>query len=74
MPAAQLVRRMTLPTTSGLQEFSWDGVADNGTRAAAGDYTFEAVANVGGKSELAGDADRRPRQQRHDRPRPPDSH
>jgi flagellar basal-body rod modification protein FlgD len=45
-----LVRRMTLPTASGLQEFSWDGVADNGTRAAAGEYTFEAVANVAGKS------------------------
>jgi flagellar basal-body rod modification protein FlgD len=45
-----LVRRMTLPTTSGLQEFSWDGVADNGARAAAGEYTFEAVANVAGKS------------------------
>jgi flagellar basal-body rod modification protein FlgD len=46
----ELVRRMTLPTTSGLQEFSWDGVADNGTRAPAGEYTFEAVANVAGKS------------------------
>lgn len=45
-----LVRRMTMPTTSGLQEFSWDGLADNGTRAAAGEYTFEAVANVAGKS------------------------
>jgi flagellar basal-body rod modification protein FlgD len=45
-----LVRSMTLPTTSGLQEFSWDGVADNGTRAAAGEYTFEAVANVAGRS------------------------
>jgi flagellar basal-body rod modification protein FlgD len=45
-----LVRRMTLPTTSGLQEFSWDGIADNGTRAAAGEYSFEAVANVAGKS------------------------
>jgi flagellar basal-body rod modification protein FlgD len=45
-----LVRRMTMPTTSGLQEFSWDGVADNGTRAPAGEYTFEAVANVAGKS------------------------
>lgn len=45
-----LVRRMTLPTTSGLQEFSWDGVADNGARAPAGEYTFEAVANVAGKS------------------------
>lgn len=45
-----LVRRMTLPTTSGLQEFSWDGIADNGTRAAAGEYTFEAVASVAGRS------------------------
>jgi flagellar basal-body rod modification protein FlgD len=45
-----LVRHMTLPTTSGLQEFSWDGVADNGTRAAAGEYTFEAVANVAGRA------------------------
>jgi flagellar basal-body rod modification protein FlgD len=45
-----LVRSLPLPTTSGLQEFSWDGVADNGTRAAAGEYTFEAVANVAGKS------------------------
>ncbi len=45
-----LVRRMSLPTSSGLQEFSWDGVADNGTRAAAGTYSFEAVANIAGKS------------------------
>jgi flagellar basal-body rod modification protein FlgD len=45
-----LVRSLPLQTTSGLQEFSWDGVADNGTRAPAGEYTFEAVANVAGKS------------------------
>ena len=45
-----LVRSLPLPTTGGLQEFSWDGVADNGTRAPAGEYTFEAVANVAGKS------------------------
>jgi flagellar basal-body rod modification protein FlgD len=45
-----LVRRMTLPTTSGLQEFSWDGVADDGSRAPAGEYTFEAVASGGGRS------------------------
>jgi flagellar basal-body rod modification protein FlgD len=48
--SGSLVRRMTLPTASGLQEFSWDGVADNGTRAAAGEYTFEAVASVAGSS------------------------
>jgi flagellar basal-body rod modification protein FlgD len=45
-----LVRRMTLPTTAGLNDFTWDGVADNGTRAAAGEYSFEAIANVGGRS------------------------
>lgn len=45
-----LVRRMTLPETSGLQEFSWDGIADDGARAPAGDYTFEAVASGGGQS------------------------
>ena len=45
-----LVRSLPLPTSSGVQEFSWNGVADNGTRAPAGEYTFEAVANVAGKS------------------------
>jgi flagellar basal-body rod modification protein FlgD len=45
-----LVRRMTLPTTAGLNDFTWDGIADNGTRAAAGEYSFEAIANVGGQS------------------------
>jgi flagellar basal-body rod modification protein FlgD len=45
-----LVRRMTLPATSGMQEFSWDGIADNGVRAPAGQYRFEAVASGGGQS------------------------
>jgi flagellar basal-body rod modification protein FlgD len=45
-----LVRRMTLPTDAGLSDFSWDGLADNGARAPAGEYSFEAIANVGGKS------------------------
>ena len=45
-----LVRRMTLPTTVGLNDFTWDGIADNGTRAPAGAYSLEAVANVAGKS------------------------
>jgi flagellar basal-body rod modification protein FlgD len=49
--AGQLVRRMTVPPTAGLQDFTWDGVTDNGVRAAAGDYTFEAIANVGGRAE-----------------------
>jgi flagellar basal-body rod modification protein FlgD len=45
-----LVRRMTLPTSTGMQEFSWDGIADNGVRAPAGQYAFEAVASGGGQS------------------------
>jgi flagellar basal-body rod modification protein FlgD len=45
-----LVRRMTLPTTVGLNDFTWDGIADNGTRAPTGAYSLEAVANVAGKS------------------------
>jgi flagellar basal-body rod modification protein FlgD len=45
-----LVRSMMLPTTSGLQDFSWDGIADNGTRAPAGEYSFEAVASGGGQA------------------------
>ncbi|HKQ14701.1 MAG TPA: flagellar hook assembly protein FlgD [Steroidobacteraceae bacterium] len=44
-----LVRRMPLSTSTGMNDFSWDGVADNGTRAPAGQYTIEAVANVAGK-------------------------
>lgn len=48
--AGTLVRRMTLPTTTGLTDFSWDGQADNGVRAPAGEYSFEAIANVGGQS------------------------
>lgn len=48
--SGQLVRRMTASTNSGLNDFSWDGTGDNGARLAAGEYTFEAVANVGGEN------------------------
>ena len=46
-----LVRHTALPAGTGLQEFSWDGTADNGVRAPAGNYTFEAIASGGGRSE-----------------------
>jgi flagellar basal-body rod modification protein FlgD len=49
--SGQLVRRMSVPAAPGLTDFSWDGTTDTGVRASAGQYTFEAVANVGGKSE-----------------------
>jgi flagellar basal-body rod modification protein FlgD len=45
-----LVRRMTLPTAGGVQNFTWDGLADDGTRAAAGDYEIEAIASLDGQS------------------------
>src|SRR4029453_9409446 len=38
-----LVRRMQLPTTSGLNDFSWDGVADNGTPGPVGETSSEAA-------------------------------
>jgi flagellar basal-body rod modification protein FlgD len=49
--SGQLVRRMTMPTSAGLNDFEWDGLADNGARAPTGEYSFEAVANVGGATE-----------------------
>jgi flagellar basal-body rod modification protein FlgD len=48
--AGALVRRMTLPTDSGNQEFTWDGLRDDGTRAAAGDYDIEAIGSLDGQS------------------------
>lgn len=48
--AGQLVRRMSVTPTAGLTDFTWEGVTDGGARAAAGDYSFEAIANVGGRA------------------------
>lgn len=48
--AGVLVRRMTLPTDSGNHEFTWDGLREDGTRAAAGDYDIEAIGSLGGQS------------------------
>jgi flagellar basal-body rod modification protein FlgD len=48
--SGQLVRHIQLPIGEGLSEFNWDGLGDNGARAAAGRYTLEAIANVGGQS------------------------
>lgn len=46
--SGQLVRTMTLPKGEGLVEFQWDGIASDGERASAGEYSIEAVANIGG--------------------------
>ena len=48
--AGQLVRRMTAPNAAGLTDFSWDGLTDTGVRAQPGEYSVEAIANVGGKA------------------------
>jgi flagellar basal-body rod modification protein FlgD len=48
--AGQVVRQMTAQSGSGLTDFSWDGTGDNGTRLDAGEYSFEAIANVGGQN------------------------
>lgn len=49
--AGTLVRSMPVTSATGLQEFTWDGTTTAGERAAAGDYTVEVVANVGGASQ-----------------------
>lgn len=46
-----LVRRFEVPATDGLVDFSWDGVTDQGTRAAAGVYAFEALGRTGSSAE-----------------------
>jgi flagellar basal-body rod modification protein FlgD len=46
----QLVRRLALPATAGLQAFSWDGLGDNGAQAVSGNYGFRAIADIGGSS------------------------
>jgi flagellar basal-body rod modification protein FlgD len=48
--AGQIVRTIPATTTTGLNEFTWDGTADNGAHVSAGEYTFEAVAKVGGQN------------------------
>jgi flagellar basal-body rod modification protein FlgD len=48
--AGALVRRFSMPTGSGLQEFTWDGLDAQGNAVPAGTYDFEIIANVGGES------------------------
>lgn len=46
-----VVRTIELGSGEGLMDFSWDGLTDSGEAAAAGTYTFEATADVGGTSQ-----------------------
>ncbi len=49
--SGQLVRHLMLPAAAGMQQFSWDGLGDDGAQAASGSYRFEVIANVGGSNE-----------------------
>ncbi len=46
-----LVQRFSVPASSGLNEFTWDGRDSSGTAVPAGAYTFEVAANVAGKAQ-----------------------
>lgn len=48
--AGQVVRQFSVPATSGSSAFAWDGKDDGGQAVAAGNYKFNAIANVYGKS------------------------
>ena len=49
--AGQIVRQFTVPATTGNTKFTWDGLDDSGAKAAGGNYTVKAIANVYGKSQ-----------------------
>lgn len=51
--AGEIVRTITSSASSGLNSFTWDGLTDDGTQAAAGEYSFSAVTEVNGSAEAA---------------------
>lgn len=46
--SGQVVRHMSLGTSTGGQAYQWDGRDDSGALVAAGHYKLAAIANVGG--------------------------
>src|SRR5580704_12018123 len=52
--AGVVVDQQTVPSTSGLQNFSWNGTMSNGQQAPSGTYGVAANAIVGGASQTAG--------------------
>jgi flagellar basal-body rod modification protein FlgD len=52
--SGQQVARLPMTTDEGETQFTWDGNTGLGTRAPAGTYTFQAIANVGGTSKELG--------------------
>jgi len=51
--AGAIVDQMTVPSGSGLQGFSWNGTALNGSAAPSGNYGVTATAIVGGATQAA---------------------
>jgi flagellar basal-body rod modification protein FlgD len=53
-PAGDVVRRLELgPSEAGLQAFTWDGTAENGSAAKDGTYTYRVDAVRSGKAVSA---------------------
>jgi flagellar basal-body rod modification protein FlgD len=46
-----LVRQLQVAPQAGYTQVTWNGTADNGTRAPAGTYHVQAVAEIGGKAQ-----------------------
>jgi flagellar basal-body rod modification protein FlgD len=51
--AGVVVDQQAVPSTSGLQNFSWNGTMNNGQQAPSGTYSVAANAIVGGASQTA---------------------
>jgi flagellar basal-body rod modification protein FlgD len=50
-PSGNVVRQLDLGAAkAGLAGFQWDGLSDNGSKAAAGAYTFQVKATNGGQT------------------------
>lgn len=52
--SGQVVRQMTVPAGSGESAFTWDGRDNSGNTVPAGQYDFEAIGNVAGRSTSLG--------------------
>ena len=51
--SGELVHSMQVAPTEGTTLFSWDGVQQDGTRAAPGSYRFDALASDGSRTGAA---------------------
>ncbi len=49
--AGEIVRQLNVPAENGVARFTWDGMRDNGSAAASGDYDIEAIGRIGTVSE-----------------------